>query len=166
MTSPKQRSTQTRLKTASLVALIGALYLSIIALVPRAVDQRLTELEREAKPSVDALLEREAEDQVPAPSEPLSVVDTITLVAHEHGFADTEYLFALARCESGLNPGAIGDGGSSRGLWQIHQGYHPTITDEQAHDPVWSTAWTIQKLEAGAYRLWTCGRRLGPPSLT
>lgn len=166
MTSPKQRSTQTRLKTASLVSLIAALYLTIIALVPRAVDQRLTELEREAAPSVEALKEREAEDQVPAPSEPLSVVDTITLVAHEHGFQDTDWLLALARCESGLRPTAVGDGGSSHGLWQIHLGYHPTVTVAQATDPVWSTTWTVQKLQAGQYRLWTCGRRLGPPSIT
>lgn len=55
--------------------------------------------------------------------------------------------------ESHYNPKAIGDMQiicartgkpvRARGLWQITQCYHPEISDAQAFDPEWSTAWAL-----------------------
>lgn len=71
-------------------------------------------------------------------------------------------LFALrvAQCESGLNPLAKGDGGKSYGIWQIFLPAHPTITKEQALDPVWSTTWAAEQFAAGRASLWTCAKIL------
>lgn len=60
-------------------------------------------------------------------------------------------LYAIAEHESHLNPQAVGDGGKSYGLFQIHRGYHPDITVAQATDPFWSATWTISRLKAHGY---------------
>jgi hypothetical protein len=84
------------------------------------------------------------------------VADQIRAIAKEMGYQAPEWLVRLARCESGLRPNALGDGGHSRGLFQIHSGYHPTVTDEQAYSIDFSTRWTINKLMNGGSGLWTC----------
>ena len=91
---------------------------------------------------------------------PLSVEERIIKVAKENNFKWTDYLVKLARCESTLNPYAVGDSGKSRGLFQIHKGYHPTVSDEQAFSVEWSTKWTMDKINAGYQSLWSCDRIL------
>ena len=47
----------------------------------------------------------------------------------------------------------------SRGIWQISQYFHPTITDEEAFDPVWSTTWALPYLASSTLcvKMWaTC----------
>ena len=53
-------------------------------------------------------------------------------IAKEFDFKWEDWLVKLAFCESSLNQYAVGDNGNSRGLFQIHKGYHPNVTDEQA----------------------------------
>ena len=66
---------------------------------------------------------------------------------------------AVAKCESSLNPNAIGDGGHSRGLWQIHRPSHPYMTDEKAFNPEESTKWAMPRLKETP-RIWTCYRNI------
>lgn len=60
-------------------------------------------------------------------------------------------LKALCTLETNCNPERIGDGGKSYGLYQIHRGYHPDITIEQAKDIEWSTQWTLNRLKYYGY---------------
>lgn len=46
----------------------------------------------------------------------------IQQAARQYGIKDWRALAAVAHAESGLNPGSIGDGGTSFGLFQLHQG--------------------------------------------
>jgi hypothetical protein len=46
----------------------------------------------------------------------------------------------------------------ARGLWQITRCFHPDITDAQAFDPEWSTAWALGKIASSkklCLMLWT-----------
>lgn len=63
-------------------------------------------------------------------------------------------LYAMAMKETRLNPLAVGDGGKSYGLFQIHRGYHPDITVAQAQDPLWAATWTLNRLESKGYPLY------------
>ena len=83
----------------------------------------------------------------------------ILAVAREQDFKWPGYLVRLARCESGLNPDALGDGEyRSRGLFQISAYFHPGVTDDCAFNVECSTRWTIDKINAGQQGLWTCDR--------
>lgn len=79
--------------------------------------------------------------------------------AARHG-VDPDVMVAVAKCESNLNPQAVGDLslGTSRGLFQIHRPSHPDITDAQAFDPDWSSEWAARQFAAGNARWWTCWR--------
>lgn len=61
-------------------------------------------------------------------------------------------------CESGWNPTAVGDGGSSHGLVQIHEPSHPDISRETAQDPRWAINYLVSELKQGNGRQWTCYR--------
>jgi hypothetical protein len=74
------------------------------------------------------------------------------------GYAAPLFALKVAKCESGLNPNAVGDGGKSFGLWQWHLPSHPTMTKEQALDPIYSTQRAAQYFAAGKAHLWTCSR--------
>lgn len=55
-------------------------------------------------------------------------------------------LLGMAWTESRYNDKAIGDGGKSHGLYQIHLGYHPDVTVNQAEDIRFATEWTLKRL--------------------
>lgn len=58
-------------------------------------------------------------------------------------------LMAIAWTESRtFNYRSVGDGNKSYGAFQIHLGYHPEITKEQALDPYWAAEWTAKRLIA------------------
>jgi hypothetical protein len=78
-------------------------------------------------------------------------------IAREQNYKDEEKLVAIAKCESGLNPLAVGRAGE-RGLFQILPSAHPDITADQAFNPSWATRWTVEQLKAGRDSLWTCSR--------
>lgn len=72
---------------------------------------------------------------------------------------DEEKIIFIARCESQIEPEAIGDGHlvcaktqervRSRGVWQINNCAHPEISDEQAFDLIWSTGWAMEIFKKG-----------------
>ena len=52
---------------------------------------------------------------------------------------------------------AKGDGGKSHGCWQIHLGWHPEITKEQARNVIWSTQWSLAEMKVNGCKAWsTC----------
>lgn len=96
----------------------------------------------------------------PAPLPSNEVAEQIREIAAEKGFASPDYLVRLAHCESTLNPNAVGDHGMSRGLFQIHAGYNPHVSDACAFDVRCSAEWTINMLEQGLQSRWSCDRKL------
>jgi len=90
-----------------------------------------------------------------------TVEELIRRIATNKGYENVDFALAIVRCESGFNPEALGDSGQSRGLWQIHSGYWPSISDFEAYSPEWSTNWAIDKLKTkNGYLLWTCARKI------
>lgn len=65
---------------------------------------------------------------------------------------------ACVNGESGWNPKAVGDNGTSFGLVQIHLPSHPSITREQAEDPVFALNYIVDAFLRGEERQWTCWR--------
>lgn len=65
-----------------------------------------------------------------------------------------DLLICMAFKESTLNPGAIGDSGLAKGLWQIHIDKHP-VTEWCAFDVECSTQWTVKQIKNGRGYLWT-----------
>ena len=88
----------------------------------------------------------------------VSVESSIRAIAREENFQEEDYLVKLALCESGLYPLAVGDGGMSKGLYQIHEKYHPNVKDSCKFDVRCSTLWTIDKINKGQRGIWTCDR--------
>jgi hypothetical protein len=60
-------------------------------------------------------------------------------------------LIALAYAESRFNCQKIGDGGMSFGCYQIHLGYHPNISKEQARDLNFAINWTLNRMVSKGY---------------
>jgi len=91
-------------------------------------------------------------------SRPMSVEEQIRTIAKNDNFRWPDYLVRLAYCESRFNSKAVGDNGSSRGLFQIHRGYHPEVSDVCAFDAACATRWTMQRINAGYQREWACDK--------
>jgi len=89
---------------------------------------------------------------------PVSVKEQIRQIAERENFQWVDYLLRLAKCESTYNQYALGDNGNSRGIFQIHRGYHPDVSDECAYDIECSTMWTMWKINSGHQGLWSCDR--------
>lgn len=73
-------------------------------------------------------------------------------------------MVTVAKCESSLNPLAVGDGGQSRGLVQIYRPAHPTVTDEQAFDPAFSAEFMAKHIKDRP-QMWSCWKLTGYPSV-
>lgn len=71
-----------------------------------------------------------------------------------------ETMTRVIACESNYNPRAVGDGGNSFGLAQIHLPSHPYVTKEQAYDPDFAIDFLAKNLAKGNGRIWTCYRQL------
>lgn len=65
---------------------------------------------------------------------------------------------AIAECESSLNSKAVGDKGTSLGVYQIHLPAHPDIQIDQALDPKWNIDWSLDNMQKGKYHMWSCYR--------
>jgi hypothetical protein len=87
-----------------------------------------------------------------------SVEQEILAISKEHNFKWESYLLRLAYCESQYNNFALGDGGKSRGLFQIHSGFHPEVSDDCAFDVRCATEWTISVINAGGQGIWSCDK--------
>lgn len=72
------------------------------------------------------------------------MISLVQQTAPKYGI-DPQLMISIGMKESGLNPAAVGDGGWSRGAWQIYLKAH-NITQAQAHDPVFSTDYAAQFL--------------------
>ena len=57
--------------------------------------------------------------------------------------------------ESQHYPQATGDGGESRGLWQINRIYHPEVSDQCAYDVECSTDWALARIMDGYINEWS-----------
>jgi len=57
--------------------------------------------------------------------------------------------------ESRDYPEATGDGGESRGLWQINKSWHPEVSDACAYDVTCSTNWSLERIRAGYVDEWS-----------
>lgn len=66
----------------------------------------------------------------------------------------------VIKCESNGNPNAVGDGGYSYGLVQIHLPSHPTVSKEQALSPEFAIKFLTANLALGNGRMWTCWRMM------
>lgn len=93
-----------------------------------------------------------------APKTKLEIIEFLKLTAEKNEIDSNKFL-KVAICESGLNPNAVGDGGYSYGLWQIHSPSHPTVNKEMAFDVVKSTEWAAEKFKINP-NIWTCYRKL------
>jgi len=91
--------------------------------------------------------------------------------AVENG-VDPQMALHVAKNESGYNQYVVGDKHltckktgkpiRSRGVWQINDCAHPTVTDEQAFDVVWSTEWTMKEMKKNSCKIWsTCPLKKG-----
>lgn len=79
--------------------------------------------------------------------------------AREEGVSSSVVL-AVIQCESQWHVFALGDHGHSRGLVQIHNLYHPEVSDEEAYDPKFAIHFLIGALKKGQGNQWTCYRLL------
>jgi hypothetical protein len=57
--------------------------------------------------------------------------------------------------ESQHQPKATGDGGESRGLWQINKDWHPEVSDACAYDVTCSTDWSLLRIRSGYADEWS-----------
>lgn len=80
--------------------------------------------------------------------------------AHEYNISE-KVMNKVIACESTYNHNAIGDGGKSFGLSQIHlPSWGGNITKEQATNPYFAVEFLADKLSKGQGRLWTCYKKL------
>ncbi len=87
---------------------------------------------------------------------PALVKDYIAAVATLNGVPVAETLH-IAEAESGFNNQAVGDHGTSIGVWQIHLPAHPDISQAEATDTIFSTNWAVNQLKNGQCKIWsTC----------
>jgi hypothetical protein len=63
-------------------------------------------------------------------------LDALRALAASVGFPNPALAAAVAMAESGGDPNAVGDDGTSLGLWQIHLPAHPEFASENLFDPV------------------------------
>ncbi len=88
--------------------------------------------------------------------DPTIITDYIIAESVASG-VDPQMVLGIAKAESGLNPQAIGDHGTSHGLFQIHLPAHKDITKEQAEDPIFATQWSINEMKKNGCKIWsTC----------
>lgn len=77
----------------------------------------------------------------------LSAVEQAIIAQAEANGVDPRLALATAQNESGLNPTAVGDGGTSFGLYQLHQGGElGNLTPAQAYVPTTNAAVALSVL--------------------
>jgi len=103
-----------------------------------------------------------AEAPVPEVKTEWSVQEVKTLVDY---YADMygvsrQLMHKVVNCESSYNYKAVGDGGKSFGLSQIHKPSHPSITYEQSINPNFALDFMASSISKGKGEMWTCWRQL------
>ena len=86
-----------------------------------------------------------------------SIKDYLIAEARKAGVDENKVIWIVEH-ESMYNLQAIGDGGHSRGLWQIHQPSNPEVTIECAFDLECSTKWSLKQIKQGHINKWSAWR--------
>lgn len=90
-----------------------------------------------------------------AQGESISIESLITRSAQKWS-VDRRVVARVIECESGGNPNAVGDNGTSFGIVQIHAPSHPQISRAQALDPAWAINFLAHQISLGNGSMWTC----------
>lgn len=88
-------------------------------------------------------------------------VEELRQLARDAGFFGdaANVAAAVAMAESGGNPNAVGDEGTSFGLWQFHMPAHPGSTVARAMDPLSAARWAYELSKGGLdWSAWTTYR--------
>ena len=93
------------------------------------------------------------------PIPPPAIEKIIDLASAAYGVATTT-LAGVLYIESGYNPNAIGDHGTSFGCAQIHAPAHPDISLDQMFDPWFSINYLAEQISKGNGWMWTGYRML------
>lgn len=102
----------------------------------------------------------------PAPKlEELSIPELITLFSTQYDVSYTE-MYKTIECETrfrNIQSQIFTDGKQeeSYGIVQIHLPSNPTISKQQALDPIYSVEFMAKQFSKGKQRNWTCARKLG-----
>ena len=91
---------------------------------------------------------------VPAPHGRLAVRAYVRNAAKDAG-VDPRVADWIVTHESQHHPDATGDGGESRGLWQINRDWHPEVSDDCAYDVQCSTRWSLERIRDGYVDEWS-----------
>ena len=94
---------------------------------------------------------------------PLSRDERMARIIH-HVFGPMgPVMVRIARCESHLNPRAVGDNGQSIGLFQVHMPAHPWAGPAWRLTQPWHNARVARRIlrEQGLDAWWTCSRKVG-----
>ena len=94
----------------------------------------------------------------PEPPKPKTTFQLIDEAALEYRVSSV-VMHKVIKCESQYSKNAIGDGGKSFGLVQIHLPSHPSVSKAQALDSEYAINFLAEKLSKGQGHLWTCFRR-------
>lgn len=95
-----------------------------------------------------------------APAPKVQTIDEIIISkSKEYGVSETT-VRQVIKCESSGNPNAVGDGGNSFGLVQIHLPSHPYVSKEEALNPEFAIDFLTKNLSQGKGRMWTCYRMM------
>lgn len=90
-----------------------------------------------------------------------TVEQIIQRVARDEG-VDPDLALRVAKCESGLNPGARNANSPEsidRGLFQINNYWHPEVSDETAYDAERSTRFFCQAFKEGNLTWWNASKK-------
>lgn len=108
-----------------------------------------------------------AEAPQPEPEKPLNktewTVEEVKILVNK--YADKykisrSTMHFVVNCESSYNYKAVGDGGKSFGLSQIHKPSHPSITYEESTNPDFALDFMAKNIANGKGSMWTCYRKL------
>ena len=72
-----------------------------------------------------------------------------------HYFPDPQTACAVCTAESGANPNAIGDGGTSYGLFQIHAPAHPDFDLSRWSDPNYNAQYAANLQASSGWGPWS-----------
>lgn len=90
-----------------------------------------------------------------------TVEETIRRVAKDEG-VDPSLAIRVAKCESGLNPGAKNvntNGSVDRGVFQWNNRWHPEVTDEMAFDTEKATRAFCKAFKEGHLDWWNASKK-------
>lgn len=85
----------------------------------------------------------------------LQVFQAVIEACNHHGLDNDQCrndLMGMVYAETRTFENKLGDNSLSRGILQIHKGYHPDITKEQAEDIYFASKWTLARMINYGYK--------------